>query len=240
MEIGSFFCIKPVMQRLLCNAEAGIQHSRQLTIMRLAICYQEDSVIDCVCLPGHACHHTLRQLMRMDNILLSMWQASAIVFTCASLSDEACVSIINVIRGAYNMYAFTLLLISCLCAEFARMPMRPTCLHGPRITHVSCSCNSFAFNLLPLSRRVWYLLCWKNRLVGIFLRITSDRQVLASTVNACKPSFHGGLALVAYQSCMTWTCLHCCQSGVFKYAFRQLQKSCPMPNIRCMQHLFRP
>ena len=35
---------------------------------------------------------------------------------------------------------------------------------------------------LPFPRRIWYLLCWKNRLVGIFLRITSDRQVLADMV----------------------------------------------------------
>ncbi|KAK9832088.1 hypothetical protein WJX81_005553 [Elliptochloris bilobata] len=51
-----------------------------------------------------ACHHTLRQLLNADNILLSLWQVSAIVFT------------------------------------------------------------------------IWYLLCWKNRLVDIFMRIQSDRQ----------------------------------------------------------------
>lgn len=34
---------------------------------------------------GHICHHTLRQLLTADNILLSLWQVSAVVFTCAPL-----------------------------------------------------------------------------------------------------------------------------------------------------------
>ncbi len=37
---------------------------------------------------GHICHHTLRQLLTADNILLSLWQVSAVVFTCAPLPHD--------------------------------------------------------------------------------------------------------------------------------------------------------
>ena len=37
---------------------------------------------------GHICHHTLRQLLTADNILLSLWQVSAVVFTCGPLPHD--------------------------------------------------------------------------------------------------------------------------------------------------------